>query len=84
MLLLLLVVEVDLAWVPPEAVFETSIGEQMVYLESDPRKHMLRREEVRNGRKDANRASMSNLQLASYMPRLNNRHAYNRGSVSSK
>ena len=39
MLLLLLVVVFDLVCAPPEAVLEARIREQIVYLESDPRKH---------------------------------------------
>lgn len=54
MFYLLLLLALDLGWVPPEAVVEARIREQMVYLENDPRKHWLRERKLRNGRKEAN------------------------------
>lgn len=59
MLILLLAVVFDLGWVLPETVFEARIKKQIASLESGPRKHWLRRGEVRNGRKEANRGGVS-------------------------
>lgn len=54
LLLLLLLLAFDLAWVLPEAVLKTRIREQIAYFKSDPRKHWLRRGEARHGKKQAN------------------------------